>query len=131
MEYSTISTFDDKGVATINGVSDVKVLKVGSSDAIGSFTLTLPAGTRSVSYYAVGWKGKTTTLKFLQGETEIGTQALVANTGASNSSPFTLTVTDADKYSLDFGSALEVDTKITVTTTAIARALLFGIQAVK
>ncbi|MDD6053452.1 MAG: choice-of-anchor J domain-containing protein [Bacteroidales bacterium] len=131
VEYSTISTFDDKGVATINGVSDVKVLKVGSSDAIGSFTLTLPAGTKSVSYYAVGWKGKTTTLKFLQGETEIGTQALVANTGASNSSPFTLTVTDADKYSLDFGSALEEDTKITVTTTAIARALLFGIQAVK
>ena len=131
VEYSTISTFDDKGVATINGVSDVKVLKVGSSDAIGSFTLTLPAGTRSVSYYAVGWKGKTTTLKFLQGETEIGTRALVANDGASKSSPYTLTVTDADKYSLDFDAALEADTKITVTTTAIARALLFGIQAVK
>ena len=131
VEYSTISTFDDKGVATINGVSDVKVLKVGSSDALGSFTLTLPAGTRSVSYYAVGWNGKTTTLKFLQGETEIGTQALVANTGASKSSPYTLTVTDADKYSLDFDAALEADTKITVTTTAIARALLFGIQAVK
>ena len=131
VEYSTISTFDDKGVATINGVSDVKVLKVGSSDALGSFTLTLPAGTRSVSYYAVGWKGKTTTLKFLQGETEIGTRALVANDGASNSSPFTLTVTDADKYSLDFDAALEADTKITVTTTAKARALLFGIQAVK
>lgn len=131
VEYSTISSFDDKGVATINGVSDVKVLKLGSSKAIGSFTLTVPAGTRSVSYYAVGWNGKTTTLKFLQGETEIGIQALVANTGASNSTPFTLTVTDADKYSLDFVSALEVDTKITVTTTAIARALLFGIQAVK
>ena len=131
VEYSTISTFDDKGVATINGVSDVKVLKVGSSDAIGSFTLTLPAGTRSVSYYAVGWNGKTTTLKFLQGETEIGTQALVANTGASKSSPYILTVTDADKYSLDFGSALEADTQIIVTTTAKARALLFGIQAVK
>lgn len=131
VEYSTISTFDDKGVATINGVSDVKVLKVGSSDALGSFTLTLPAGTRSVSYYAVGWKGKTTTLKFLQGETEIGTQALVANDGASKSSPYTLTVTDADKYSLDFDAALEADTKITVTTTAKARALLFGIQAVK
>ena len=131
VEYSTISTFDDKGVATINGVSDVKVLKVGSSDALGSFTLTLPAGTRSVSYYAVGWKGKTTTLKFLQGETEIGTRALVANDGASKSSPYTLTVTDADKYSLDFDAALEADTKITVTTTAKARALLFGIQAVK
>ena len=131
VEYSTISTFDDKGVATINGVSDVKVLKVGSSDALGSFTLTLPAGTRSVSYYAVGWNGKTTTLKFLQGETEIGTRALVANDGASKSSPYTLTVTDADKYSLDFDAALEADTKIIVTTTAKARALLFGIQAVK
>ena len=131
VEYSTISTFDDKGVATINGVSDVKVLKVGSSDALGSFTLTLPAGTKSVSYYAVGWKGKTTTLKFLQGETEIGTRALVANDGASKSSPYTLTVTDADKYSLDFDAALEADTKIIVTTTAKARALLFGIQAVK
>ena len=131
VEYSTISSFDDKGVATINGVSNVKVLKLGSSKAIGSFTLTVPAGTRSVSYYAVGWNGKTTTLKFLQGETEIGTQALVANTGAANSTPFTLTVTDADKYSLDFDAALEADTKITVTTTAIARALLFGIQAVK
>ena len=131
VEYSTISSFDDKGVATINGVSNVKVLKLGSSKAIGSFTLTVPAGTRSVSYYAVGWNKEKVTLKFLQGETEIGTQALVANTGASNSTPFTLTVTDADKYSLDFDAALEADTKITVTTTAIARALLFGIQAVK
>ena len=131
VEYSTISSFDDKGVATINGVSDVKVLKVGSAKAIGSFTLTVPAGTRSVSYYAVGWNKEKVTLKFLQGETEIGTQALVANTGAANSTPFTLTVTDADKYSLDFDAALEADTKITVTTTAIARALLFGIQAVK
>ena len=131
VEYSTISSFDDKGVATINGVSNVKVLKLGSSKAIGSFTLTVPAGTRSVSYYAVGWNKEKVTLKFLQGETEIGTQALVANTGAANSTPFTLTVTDADKYSLDFDAALEADTKITVTTTAIARALLFGIQAVK
>lgn len=129
--YAGVSTFDDKGVATINGIAGVKVLKVGSSKATGSFTLTVPAGTRSVSYYAVGWNGQTTTLKFLQDDTEIGAQALVANTGASNSSPFTLTVTDADKYSLDFGSALEVDTQITVTTTAKVRALLFGIQAVE
>lgn len=49
--------------ATINGVEDVPVLKIGSSKKAGTATLKIPAGTTKVSFYGVAWKGKPRLLK--------------------------------------------------------------------
>lgn len=115
--------------ATINGVGDVPVLKIGTSKKAGDATLKIPAGTTKVSFYGVAWKGKTATIKASVGETQVATQALTANVGATSNTPYKLTVEDTDKYTITLPAKLETDTDVTVTTTTNARALLFAIRA--
>lgn len=117
--------------ATINDVKDVPVLKLGTAKKAGSATLKIPAGTTKVSFYGVAWKGKTATIKALVGETQVATQALTANDGAANTSPYKLTVEDSDKYTITLPAKLETETEVTVTTTTNARAILFAIKAEK
>ena len=117
--------------ATINDVKDVPVLKIGTSKKAGTATLKIPAGTTKVSFYGVAWNGKTATIKASVGGTQVATQALVANEGAANSSPYTLTVADTDKYTITLPAKLETETAVTVTTTTNARAILFAIKAEK
>ncbi len=117
--------------ATVNDVADVPVLKLGSSKKAGTATLKIPAGTTKVSFYGVAWKGKTATIKASVGETQVATQALTANDGAANSTPYTLTVADTDKYTITLPAKLETETDVTVTTTTNARAILFAIKAEK
>ena len=121
------NAYSDK--ATINGVEDVPVLKIGTSKSAGTATLKIPAGTTKVSFYGVAWKGKTATIKASVGETQVATQALTANVGATSNSPYKLTVEDTDKYTITLPAKLETDTDVTVTTTTNARALLFAIRA--
>ena len=117
--------------ATINDVKDVPVLKLGTSKKAGSATLKIPAGTTKVSFYGVAWKGNNATIKASVGGTQVATQKLVANIGATSSSPYTLTVEDSDKYTITLPAKLETETEVTVTTTTNARAILFAIKAEK
>ncbi len=115
--------------ATVNGVADVPVLKLGTSKKAGTATLKIPAGTTKVSFYGVAWKGKTATIKASVGETQVATQALAANEGATSNSPYKLAVEDTDKYTITLPAKLEAETEVTVTTTTNARAILFAIRA--
>ena len=121
LSYTGGTNFYDNGVATINGVADCKVLKIGTSKAAGDFTLTVPAGKHS--FYAVTWKGTGTADVILKkGEEVIKTITVKENDGANQNSPYTLTVTDADKYEF------EVATACTVTVTSDKRIIFFGIK---
>ena len=119
------------GVATVNGVSDVYTLKLGTSKAYGEATITLPAGTTKVNYYAVAWKNTPSKLEFSVGGTVVGTQVIAANAGATSVSPYTMTVADSDYYTFTLPAALEAETVVTVKTAETGyRAIIFGIQAV-
>ncbi|MBQ6198735.1 MAG: hypothetical protein IJK44_05850 [Bacteroidales bacterium] len=128
----TVSSAYTDGVATVNGTADVFTLKLGTSSKFGSATVTLPAGTKSVSFYAVGWKGAPASLKLTLGSNVIPVD-IAANDGATGSSPYTITVTDSDKYAFNLGGALPQDTPVTVETYEGTnngkRAIIFGIQA--
>lgn len=121
------NAFSEK--ATVNGVADVAVLKLGTAKKAGTATLKIPAGTTKVSFYGVAWKGKTATIKASVGETQVATQALAANEGATSNSPYKLAVEDADKYTITLPAKLEAETNVTITTTTNARAILFAIRA--
>lgn len=123
------NAFSEK--ATVNDVKDVPVLKLGTSKKAGSATLKIPAGTTKVSFYGVAWKGKDATIKASVGETQVATQKLVDNIGATGKDPYTLTVEDSDKYTITLPAKLETETEVTVTTTTSARAILFAIKAEK
>jgi hypothetical protein len=130
----TVSSAYTDGVATVNGTADVFTLKLGTSSKFGSATVTLPAGTKSVSFYAVAWKGSPASLKLTLGSNVIPVD-IAANDGATGSSPYTITVADSDKYAFNLGGALSQDTHVTVETYEGTnngkRAIIFGIQASK
>ena len=126
----TVASAYTDGVATVNGVENVATLKLGTSKLYGEGTITLPAGTTEVSYYAVAWKGNPTKLEFSVAGNVIATQEVAANDGASGQAPYTITVADTDKYTVTLAAALEAETVVTVKTVETGfRAILFGVQA--
>lgn len=119
--------------ATVNGKSGVQVLKLGTGSNAGTATVVIPKGTKSVSFYGVSWKSNPATVQVSLGETVLYTQALAANDGASSNSPYTITVTDSDHYTMALPETLTEDVTVTVTTTpgGKTRVILFGIKAEK
>ncbi|MBO7067068.1 MAG: hypothetical protein J6W52_00060 [Bacteroidaceae bacterium] len=121
LSYTGGTNFYDNGVATINGVADCKVLKIGTSKAPGNFSLTVPAGKHS--FYAITWKGtEPADVVLKNGEEVIKTVTVQPNDGATSNSPYTITVTEDDKYEF------EVATDCTVTVTSEKRIIFFGIK---
>ena len=126
--------------ANINGGEQVEVLKLGTSKKVGYATISVPAGTKKISFYALAWKGKT-----VQVELDCNDKAVAdpvspqANDGCSNTSPYTITgVTDADKYTIDVtslngGQALAEATTMTLKTIKVKdyRAIIFGLNPEK
>ena len=118
------SAYDEK--ANVNGTSDVAVLKLGTGSKVGTSTLTLPEGSTSLTFYAVSWKEKPSKVVFKVGDKEVAAVEPAANDGLASSSPYTLTVTESDKYTITFDatSTLKVE-----TSGSNKRVALFGIQA--
>ncbi len=128
--FGTVSSAYTDGVATVNGVANVATLKFGTSKKFGEGTMTVPAGTSKVTYYAVGWKGKPAKLEFSINGEVIGTQEVAANDGATSNSPYTITISDSDKYTLNLSAPLAAETIITIKTIETGyRAIMFGVQA--
>lgn len=122
------SAYDDGG-AVINGEEVEKVLKIGTSKKAGSITFTVPAGTKKVSMYAIGWKGAETTLTFSVAGEIVGTQDIAANDGASGNAPYTITVADSDKYTLEMAFPMDMDVTVSTAEGAATRAIMFGVKA--
>lgn len=126
----TVSSAYIDGVATVNGVANVATLKFGTSKLYGEGTMTVPAGTSKVTYYAVGWKSTPARLEFSINGEVIGTQEVAANDGATSNSPYTITISDSDKYTLNLSAPLAAETTITIKTIDTGyRAIMFGVQA--
>lgn len=136
LSYKLGANAYDDNVATINGKENVKVLKFGASKGkTGDLTITVPAGSKRVSFYALAWKGAATTLEFSGLGMTFGTQGIRANDGVAGESPYKITVTDDDYYTFTVPTALTEDLDIKITTAANVgnntRAVLFGIKAFK
>lgn len=116
--------------ATINGQGPVDVLKLGTSKKTGFAYITIPAGTKSVEFYAVAWKGSTATLSFEIAGTQFGTQEVQGNEGAANTQPYTITVTDDDRYVVNSPMPAPTEMEVKVTTAEQGRVILWGIKAI-
>ena len=112
--------------ATVNGTADVPVLKLGTSSKTGTSTLTLPDGSTSLTFYALSWKGKPSKVVFSVNGEQVGSVEPAANDGLSNSSPYTLTVSDSDKYTVTFPASSTLTVETSGSNTRVA---LFGVQA--
>lgn len=121
LAYTLGTNAYDNGMATINGVEDCKTLKIGTAKAAGSFTLTMPAGKHT--FYAVAWKGTASAdVTFSNGNAVVKTVTVKGNTGATGNAPYTISVTDADKYEIELAQ------DATITVTSDKRIVFFGIK---
>ena len=121
LAYTLGTNANDNGWATINGVEDCKTLKIGTAKAAGTFTLTMPAGKHT--FYAVAWKGTASAdVTFSNGSEVVKTVTVKGNTGATGNAPYTISVTDADKYEIELAQ------DATITVTSDKRIIFFGIK---
>ena len=127
--YDATSTGNSKQSAVVNGEEVNQVLKLGKKDDVGKATLTLPAGTTKVTFYAFSWKGTKATLVASVGETKVASKELSSNTGVAGNPPYKITVTSADLQTIELPSKLATDTNVEITTAAAARVVLFAINA--
>jgi hypothetical protein len=119
-----------KQTFTLNGVT-YDTLKLGTSKASGSFETAAVGvdGKSTLSFYAVGWKGKTVKLTVKVGEVS-ETFTLKAKDGATGNPPYTgLTFDDdTDYYSIDV-TGISADTKVVFSSDSSGcRALICGVQ---
>jgi uncharacterized coiled-coil DUF342 family protein len=117
--------------ATVNGISGVQVLKLGTSSKAGNATVLIPKGTKSVSFYGVSWKGRPATVVIKMGDSESYSQDLSVNDGAFSNPPYTMTVAGSDNYTMILPSQLTEDATFTITTAegGNTRIFLFGIRS--
>lgn len=127
--YDATSAGNSKQSAVVNGEEVNQILKLGKTDAAGKATLTLPAGTTKVTFYAFSWKKTKATLVATVGETEVAKKELSSNTGVTGNPPYKITVTNADLQTIELPSKLATDTNVEITTAAAARVVLFAINA--
>ena len=121
LAYTLGTNAYENGMATINGVEDCKTLKIGTAKAAGTFTLTMPAGKHT--FYAVAWKGTASAdVTFSNGSEVVKTVTVKGNTGATGNAPYTISVTDADKYEIELAQ------DATITVTSDKRIIFFGIK---
>ncbi len=124
------------GDSKINGAACSGV-KLGTSKNAGFFTSAAVGveGTKTLSFYGMAWKGASATIYIkVEGSSEVKSVAVKANDGATGNPPFTITVTDADYYSVEL-TGLTADAKImfstdatfSTATSSAARAVLAGI----
>lgn len=111
---------------TANGVELSNFLKLGKSDATGSAVLKIPAGTKKIGFYAVGWKGSTDAkLKF----SNDAVVSVKANAGATGNPPYTLTLSDEnDYYYVDVNAEAELN--LTVENVS-KRVIIIGLKTVE
>ena len=106
--------------------------KLGTSSVVGDYTTKAvgESGDLTLSFYAVGWNGKTSKLNvYLDGVKVGNTLTLVANSGAANNSPYTITPNDAkDYYSIELTGVTDASKIKFETVSGATRAIIFGVQ---
>ena len=115
----------------INGTA-YSALKLGTSSVVGSFTTNAigVSGNKKLSFYALGWNGKTSKLKVTVDGKDCGTLTLKANSGIANNSPYTVTTLsdDTDYYTIELTGVSDTATVKFETLSGATRCVIFGVN---
>lgn len=134
VDYPTLETSNVTLTAGTNGstatVNGEEAIKVGTSSKGGDMSVTVPAGTTKLHIHAAAWNGVTGLSLNISGATVSPTSiALSADSGISNSSPFTLNGNPEDFYFVLELSNITADTEITFTSSIAKRFVVWGVNA--
>lgn len=104
--------------------TDYDAIKAGTGSAAGVCVVTIPAGTKTLHFHAMGWNKEIVTLS--AGD---ATFALTSDSGISGSgTTFTLTATAGSYFTLDPKGATSI-TFSAANTTAGKRFVIWGVNA--
>ena len=104
--------------------TEYKAIKAGTSSKAGACVVTIPAGTKTLHFHAMGWNKETVTLS--AGD---ATFALTSDSGISGSgTTFTLTATTESYFTLDPKGATSITFSAANTTTG-KRFVIWGVNA--
>ncbi len=99
-------------------VSGEDGIKVGTSKAAGSMTITVGAGATRLSFYAAGWNGTSTVINLSGATCGTSSFSLTADSGISGSgSAYTLSGTESDYYYETTLTGVTSETVITVSAS--------------
>ena len=132
-DYSTTETSNVTLTAGTNGsactVNGKDGIKVGTSKAGGTMTVTVPSGTTKLHLHAAAWKGVTGLSLNITGATVSPSSiSLTADEGISNSSPFTLSGSASSFYFELSLSNITTETTLTFTTSTTKRFVIWGVN---
>lgn len=100
---------------TVDGEAGVKV---GTSKAAGSMTITVGEGATRLSFYAAGWNGTSTVINLSGATCGTSSFSLTADSGISGSgNAYTLSGTESDYYFETTLSGITSETDITVSAS--------------
>ncbi len=109
-------------------------IKVGTSSAGGSMTITVPSGTKYLHIHVSAWNGVTGLSLNITPNTYSSTTSisLTSDSGISGNSPFTFSgnPTSSNFYKvITFTNALTAETTLTFTTSTNKRFVIWGVNA--
>ena len=134
IDYSTVETSNVTLSAGTNGsdatVNSKAAIKVGTSSKGGDMSVTVPAGTSTLHVHAAAWNGVTGLSLNISGATSSPASiSLTADSGISNSSPFTLSGNPEDFYFKIELSNITTETTIKFTSSINKRFVVWGVNA--
>ena len=120
---ATMAAGDNADVCTVNGKDGIKV---GTSKKTGSMTITVPAGARTLSFYAAAWNGVNNLSVSITPAANItpASITLTSDEGIRDKSPFTLKG-DESNYLFTF-TLTDITQETTFTLTASKRFVLWN-----
>jgi len=124
-EDATMTAGTNGSSATVNSKT---AIKVGTSKAGGTMTITVPAGATSLDLYAAAWNGVTGLSLNITPTANVSTTsiALTADAGISGNSPFTLSGDEADyKFTIPLNN-ITSQTTLTFTSSTTKRFVVWG-----
>ena len=114
------------------GEGSYDCLKLGTGSNGGSYYVAIGAGKTKANFYAFAWSGDNTTpalVVSISNPESSGNVSLVANTGASNSSPYTMASFESTALHTVTFDETAADATITFSTVDSGkRAIIFGIN---
>lgn len=142
IDYSTLQT-SNVTLSTAGGtsasaatVNTYDALKAGTGSVAGAVKITVPANTTNLHIHAAAWNGETVVVGIAGATADPSSLTLLANSGISNSTPFTLSDTNSqstapeDYYFNVSLSGIDSDTELTFTATSGKRFVIWGVNAV-
>lgn len=125
-EDVTLAAGTNGSACTVNGKDGIKV---GTSKAGGTMTITVPANSTKLTLHAAAWKGVSNLSVGITGATtDPNSITLTADDGISNNSPFTLSGNE-DNFVHEI-TLSNITTETTLTLSADKRFVVWGASAV-